>query len=305
MITDPFGRPVNSIRISVTRRCNLNCIYCHREGETWEGGVEITPEEIAETVRIGTDFGVNLVKLTGGEPLLRKDILEIIRRISQIPEIQEISMTTNATLLGDLASDLKRAGLDRVNVSIDSLRPETYARITRADGLEEVKEGISRSLDVGLIPVKANTVLLRGLNQEEVPSMIDFSSRNGLILQIIELEGLFKGDKIYEMYHCDVKPLEEELGRRAKKVVVRKLHRRRRYFLDGDAVVEIVRPMHNSDFCMNCTRMRVTSDGKLKPCLMRNDNLVDILTPMRSGASREELNSLFKKAISHREPYFR
>ncbi len=265
----------------------------------------MTPEEMAEIVRIGTDFGVHLVKLTGGEPLLRNDILEIIERLSQIPKIREISMTTNGSLLGDLAPDLKRAGLDRVNVSLDSLRPETYAYIARGDCLEEVKEGISRSLEVGLTPVKANMVLMKGLNEDEVSSMIDFSSRNGLILQIIELEGVVEEDKFYDKYHFNMRPIEEDLERRAKKVVIRKLHRRRKYFLDGDAVVEIVRPMHNSEFCMNCTRMRVTSDGKLKPCLMRSDNLVDILTPMRSSASREELNSLFVEAVSRREPYFR
>ncbi|MHA1603756.1 MAG: GTP 3',8-cyclase MoaA, partial [Candidatus Freyarchaeota archaeon] len=155
-----------------------------------------------------------------------------------------------------------------------------------------------------LNPVKVNMVLLRGVNEDEVWDLVQFSRETGAILQVIELVDF--GDKaFFQRFHADVGLLESELLRHAERVATRSMHRRKKYFLPGGGEVEVVRPVHNSDFCSNCTRIRLTSDGKLKPCLMRNDNLVDVATPLRRGADSKTLRKLFLKAVELREPYYR
>lgn len=306
MVTDPYGRPVKSLRVSVTQRCNLRCFYCHLEGEKPQTNpVEMAPQEIERIVEVAASFGVESVKLTGGEPLLRKDIGEIVERISGVPGIVEVSMTTNGTFLKGSAAQLREAGLARVNVSLDTLRPETYRMITGFNLLDAAVSGIKDAVDAGLSPVKVNMVLMKGINDDQVWEMVDFARRNGLILQLIELES-FHGrlEEVYVRRHLDLSGIEEELERRAVRVVVREVHHRRKYILPEGVEVEVVKPMHNTEFCKYCNRLRVTSDGRLKPCLFRDDNLVDILGPMRRGASEADLKELFLEAVRKRKPYF-
>ncbi len=303
MVKDAYGRPVKSVRISVTQRCNLHCFYCHREGEDYESNREMTPEEIETITRVISSFGVRRVKITGGEPLLRGDILEIIEGINRVPGISEISMTTNGVLLNELAEPLREAGLARVNVSLDTLNPKTYEMITGVNYLERVLSGIRKAVEVGLYPVKVNMVLLRGLNDGEIWDMAKFAGENGLILQLIEFESAVENE-LYKRFHVDLTGIEGELERRAEKVIVREMHHRRKYFLPDGVEVEVVRPMHNTEFCKYCTRIRITSDGRFKPCLFRSDNLVDFLGPMRRGASTDELANLFLEAVRRRKPYF-
>jgi len=302
-IRDNFGRPVENIRISVTQKCNFRCIYCHREGQPPNFTVEMSAEEIERIVRVAASLGVWGVKLTGGEPLLRNDIIEIVQRISGISGIRDVSITTNGFFLAQYADQLKEAGLSRVNVSLDTLNPEKFKAITGVSAHENVVEGIIKAVKAGLNPVKVNMVLLKGINEDEVEDMINFARENNLILQIIELERANEDD-FYAQYHVDLNHIEEKLRERATKIVVRRMHHRRKYILDGDVEVEIVRPMHNSEFCLHCNRIRLTSDGKLKPCLFRNDNLVDLLGPMRNGAGDEQLKELFIKAVKARKPFF-
>jgi len=303
MLTDPYGRPIESIRISVTQRCNLGCFYCHQEGEASKHGKEMTPEEIQRVVEIASSFSIKKVKLTGGEPLVRKDIFDIIRKIKSTRGIKEVSMTTNGILLSDNAEKLKNAGLARVNISLDTLNVEKYKLITGLDAFENVIFGIRTAVKVDLCPVKINMVLLKGLNEDEVGDMIGFTSENGLILQIIELESLAETEA-YMKYHAELEKVENYLKSVAEKVVVRRMHHRRKYFLREGGEVEVVRPMHNTEFCRHCNRIRVTSDGKLKPCLFRNNNLVDFVGPLRNGASNEELKALFFEAAKRRAPFF-
>jgi len=306
MVVDRFGRPVTSVRISLTQRCNLACVYCHREGEE-EAGEEMTVEEIGRIVEAAASLGISKVKLTGGEPLLREDILDIVSTISSTPGVEEVSMTTNGVLLRDMAVELREAGLVRVNVGLPSLREDAYRRICGRGSPDVVVEGVKAAVESGLNPVKVNMVVLKGLNESEVWEMLRFTSTVGAVLQLIELEYVpgSVDPGVYRELHAPMEPIEEELGRRALEVYVRgDMHNRRRYKLP-EGEVEVVKPMHNREFCMHCRRIRVTSDGKLKPCLMRNDNLVDLLGPLRSGAGLGELRRLFKKAISLREPYFR
>ncbi len=303
MVSDRFGRSIRDIRVSLTHRCNLRCIYCHGEGECNPGG-ELEASEIERIVAMVADEGVSRVKLTGGEPLLRRDILEVVERISSVPGIEEVSMTTNATLLQDVAGDLKEAGLKRVNVSLDTLVPERYREITGFDMLDSVLRGVDEAVRVGLNPVKANMVLLREVNDDEIWDLVRFTRERKAILQVIELVDL-GDDSVFQRFHADVEPLESELQGCMEKVAVRSMHKRKKYFLPDGSEVEIVKPVHNSDFCSNCTRIRLTSDGKLKPCLMRNDNLVDIAEPLRNGADSKTLRELFLKAVNLREPYYR
>ena len=291
LLKDPYNRPVSNIRISLTPRCNLNCIYCHREGEV-KPEAEMSREEIAEILRVCAKFGIRSVKFTGGEPLLRKDIIEIVR---SVPAGMESSMTTNGTLLAEYARDLKAAGMKRVNVSIDSINPETYKKITGRDDLDKVMDGMQAALDAGLTPIKINMVVLEGINDHEIDDFLAYIRGNrNLVLQLIELMDFNACD-----HHTKLDGLESSLAARSKTIITRRMHHRKKYCLDG-AEVEVVRPRHNSEFCAFCNRLRVTSDGKLKPCLLRTDNHVDI-----RGKSGEELENLFRKAVALREPFYR
>jgi len=303
VLRDPFGRPVENLRISITQKCNFGCFYCHREGEIYSLGEEMRPEEIERIVRVAASLGILSIKLTGGEPLLRSDVIEIVHRISSVPRIKDVSMTTNGLLLEKYAAQLKEAGLSRVNVSLDTLNGEKFKMITGVDAHEEVVRGIVRAKEAGLNPVKVNMVLLRGINEDEVDDMIEFVKENGLILQIIELEQ-FREDALYNQYHVNLDEVENKVRERSVKVIVRSMHHRRKYILNDGAEIEIVKPMHNTEFCLNCNRIRLTSNGKLKPCLFRNDNLIDMLGPLRSGASDDELRNLFIEAVKKRKPFF-
>jgi len=310
-LIDRFGRPVTGVRISVnsTSSCNLHCIFCHREGEGRGHEVEMTPEEIERIARILKGFSVTKVKLTGGEPTVRDDILEIVERLGRLG-LDDLSMTTNGYRMPELAKGLKDAGLKRVNLSLHSTYPDRYRFITGGGDYEKAIRAIKASLDAGFFPVKLNVVVLKGVNDDELERFIEFARELGagdaLILQFIELQMV--GSAIggfYRKYHHDLKEYEAVLKRRAVKDVERTLHRRHQYKLPNGVWVEIVRPMHNSIFCMNDTRIRITHDGKFKPCLFRNDNLVDFLGAMRGGASDEELAERFKLAVRIREPFFK
>lgn len=305
MLVDRYGRPIDRLRISVTQRCGFNCFFCHREGET--GGLkgEMTVEEIARIAGVAYGLGIRRFKLTGGEPLERSDIVDIVSAIRGLGSLGDFGMTTNGYLLSQLAEPLKEAGLMRVNVSVPSLKPEVFSFITGLKDLSRVLKGVEAAVEAGLNPVKLNMVVLKGVNEGEVWDLVDYARRVGAVLQVIELETLNVEDEVFRSFHADLSSIEEELKRRASRVYVRKLHLRRRYVLPCGVEVEVVKPMHNMEFCANCSTLRVTSDGWLKPCLLRSDNHVDILTPMRMGASDKELEGLFLKAISLREPFFK
>ena len=290
-LRDPYNRPVSNLRVSLTPKCNLSCIYCHKEGEESPKD-PLSVEEIAEILRVAAKFEIRSVKFTGGEPLLRRDLLEIIR---SVPDTMESSLTTNGTLLADLAFRLKEAGLRRVNVSLDSLDSETYKKITGIDRLSEVLDGITAAVDAGLTPVKLNMVVLEGINDTEIDDFLAYVRGNrNLVLQLIELMHFNDCN-----YHGDLHGLEDTLASRSKQIITRRMHHRKKYCLDG-AEVEVVRPLHNTEFCAFCNRLRVTSDGKLKPCLLRTDNHIDIRA--KKGA---ELEDLFRKAVALREPFYK
>jgi len=287
----------------VTQKCNMHCPYCHREGETNPSTV-MSVEEIVHIVKIALSLGISRVKLTGGEPLLRKDILDIVEGIAELRGLRDLSMTTNGTFLEAMAKDLKMKGLNRVNVSLPTLNPETYRNL-RGGNLRDAIEGVRAAVEAELYPVKLNMLILKNVNEREVERMIQFAERTMTILQLIELEPLNLSDAYYERYHLDLNEIEQRLKEQALEVRTREYMQNRRIYFLPKVKVEVIHPIENTEFCARCTRIRVTSDGKLKPCLMRNDNLVDILTPLRNGADEEELTKIFLEAVKRREPYYK
>lgn len=274
----------------------------------------MTPEEIEKIVKVLLRYNVRKVKLTGGEPMLRRDILEIVERLGRL-DLEDLSMTTNGTRLISMAKKLKKAGLRRVNISLHTVSSEKYCWITRTmssrDGrtrYDYTVDAIKAAVDAGLNPVKLNVVVMKNVNHDELDSLIEFSSIFGgkVILQLIELveEGI-SDKEFYNRYYYNLRKIEERLERIATKIVTRSLHMRRQYLLPNGVWVEVVRPNNNYEFCMHDDRIRITHDGKFKPCLMRDDKLVDFLEPLRAGVSEEELEKLFFKAIKLREPYYK
>jgi len=304
-LTDNCGRPLLNLRISITQRCNNRSVYCHREGEVQRANrsaEKMTVEEIVRIAKIAVGLGISRVKLTGGEPLMRKDLPEIVSGIAAVPGLRDLSLTTNGLLLADMAKELRECGLKRVNISLPSLNAETYRKLAGGN-LEDALAGVKAAIEAGFCPVKLNMVLLKGVNVGDVPEMIEYARQTGVVLQLIELDPINVSSAYYSAHHRSLDEQEDML--RGKAVTIEKrqfMHNRLIYHLPN-VTVEVVHPIENSDFCMHCTRMRVTSDGKLKPCLMRNDNLTDILTPIRKGASDEQLKQLFIKANLLREPY--
>lgn len=238
--------------------------------------------------------------------MLRNDILEIVERIKSLG-IEEVSMTTNGTRLAKLAPILRERGLSRVNISLHSLRQDTFKLLTQAYKLKETIDAVKIAIEIGLRPVKINMTLLKGINEAEVDDMIEFSRELGggrtNVVQLIEL--VFTDSPFYDTYHLKFDGIEERLRKRAISMTERVLHRRPVYELDNGVTVEVVRPMNNSSFCMGNNRIRITYDGKFKPCLLREDNHLDFLTLMRNGGTDRELEEVFRKAVGLREPFFK
>jgi len=296
---DRFGRPTRSIRISITERCNQNCYYCHREGQPFAPG-EMTPGEVERIMMVGSELGMEHVKFTGGEPLVRDDILDIVG--ASVRYMKDISLTTNGTLLAPIAGKLREAGLHRINISLDTLDAKRYENITGKNMLPQTLQGIRSAVSAGLHPVKVNIVVLADTSRDDVFDTIGEIWKMGAKPQVIEPIG---SD---DLCSGEISRIEQYFASRAVDVRERTMHKRKIYTLetnDGGKEVEVVRPMHNTVFCSNCTRIRVTSGGLLKPCLMHNEGLVDILGLMREGASFEELKDIFREAIMNRAPYWR
>ena len=303
VVKDKYERPILSLRITITNRCNENCIYCHHDGMV-SSKDEMTPDEIYKICKIAKKIGVRKIRLSGGDPLVRKDIVEIVEKIASL-DFKDISLTTNGVLLEKYAKDLKDAGLDRINVSLDTLNPDTYKFVTKMDYLNEVKTGILNAVEVGLYPVKINMVIMKDINQNEVKDMFEFCRENNMVLQLIELieSENCDEDKFNAEYHYPLDNIENKLSDMADDVRERKFMQGRKKYYINDGEIEIVRPVDNSKFCANCSRLRITPDGKIKPCLLRNDNLVELISHIRNGESEEKLEEIFIRGIDKREPF--
>lgn len=305
MLEDGFGREISGVRISLTDRCNFDCVYCHNEGLGDTRGPmepaddEMSTDDVVRFLEVAAEFGVRKAKFTGGEPMLRDDLEEIVRRT---PETIETSLTTNGTFLPERAEALKEAGLKRVNVSQDALSPEAFREVTKSTAYEDVLSGIDAALDAGLTPVKLNMVVFEH-TAGYVPEMVDHVAENdGLQLQLIEYMPELAGRPEWAI---DIERVHGWLDDRADRVERREMHGRRRYFVgesDPDlpgGMVEIVDPVGNPDFCANCHRVRVTHEGYLKGCLNRNDDLKSM-----GEMSKGEIRETFRETVAERVPYY-
>ncbi|MGI0131734.1 MAG: GTP 3',8-cyclase MoaA [Thermoplasmata archaeon] len=305
---DRYGRETTDLRISLTQRCNLRCVFCHMEGQP-VASEELSAGEIETIVRAATRVGIDRVKLTGGEPTLRTDIVEIVQRLS--PLVREVSLTTNGLKLEELAHPLRAAGLARVNVSLPSLDPVEYRSLTGVDGVERVMRGVRAARAAGLDPIKLNVVALEGVTArpESVERLVAFAQDTGAWVQLIEFENV-RGrvdPKVYRALHSELSRLSEEAVERAFRTDHNRLHDRPRYTFEKmgrPITLEVVQPVENPSFCMACHRLRLTSDGRLKGCLMTNEGLIDVGSLARSPGGEEAVVAAFERAIARRRPFF-
>ena len=298
MLVDGFGREVSGVRVSLTDRCNFDCVYCHNEGlgdtrgPMEPGDNEMDTDDVVRFLEVAAEYDVGKVKFTGGEPMLRQDLEEMIRRTS---DGMETSLTTNGTFLPGRAEELKEAGLSRVNVSQDALDPEEFAAITKSGAYDRVMEGVEAALDAGLDPVKLNMVVFTH-TAGYVEGMVEHVAANsGLQLQLIEYMPELTGKP---EWNIDIGRVHRWLADIADRVEEREMHDRKRYWVDG-GMVEIVDPVENEDFCANCHRVRVTHEGYLKGCLNRNDDL----RPM-GDMTKPEIRETFEEVVHNRVPYY-
>ncbi len=300
MMYDTYGRRIDYLRISVTDRCNLRCFYCMpSEGVTPLMHKEIlTYEEITRIVRIAVPLGIRKVRLTGGEPLSRKNITFLIASLKEIKGIENISLTTNGVLLERCADDLVRAGLDRVNVSLDSMRPERYREITRGGSLDVVMSGIEKAHKVGLKPVRINMVPIRGLNDDEIEDFARITLHEPYQVRFIEFMPVGSGELWSPEKYISIDEIRSIVGRvgRLSPVRLRRSGPARYFRFDGaPGVVGFINAVTHQ-FCKECNRLRLTADGNLRPCLF-SETEIDLKTPMRNGASDKEIESLLRLSI--------
>jgi len=301
-MNDTFQRNINYLRISVTDKCNLRCVYCMpEEGVRLTGHEEILRlEEIVEIVRSAVLTGIRKVRFTGGEPLVRKGITQLIKMVSEIPEIDDIALTTNGILLPEMAAGLKAAGLQRVNISLDTLSPEKFARITRGGRLNGVWLGIEAALKAGFDPVKINTVVMRGFNEDEVMDFVDLTRKMPLHVRFIELMPIGASESWALDGFIPTAELIETIRTRQEIVPEKGVAGNgpaRYYRIPGaPGTIGFISPI-SDHFCARCNRLRLTAEGQLRPCL-QSPGEIDLKTPLRNGASRLELANIIKLAVN-------
>lgn len=297
---DHLGRKIDYLRVSVTDRCNLRCIYCMPEqGVAYKSHPEIlTYEEIERLVRIGAGLGIRRVRLTGGEPLVRQGLVDLVEALRAIPGIEDIALTTNGTLLAPVAAKLRAAGLRRVNISLDTLSPEKYLAITRRDELKEAMAGIEAALAAGLDPVKINVVAVAGVNDDEIRDMAALTLRRLVHVRFIELMPLGE-DMDWAATHvlpiAEVRRRVEQVGALLPASVTGNGPAEAWRLPGGLGTVGFIAALSES-FCMRCNRLRLTADGRLKPCLS-SDLEVDVRGRLRDGAGDEALRQAFAQAL--------
>ncbi|MFZ5590567.1 MAG: GTP 3',8-cyclase MoaA [Bacillota bacterium] len=299
---DCQAREINYLRISVTDRCNLRCTYCMPpEGVRPLGHDQVLRnEEIIALVRAAAAVGIKKIRLTGGEPLVRRGITELVQELAAIPEIDDLALTTNGVLLPAFAAQLKEAGLQRVNISLDTLQSFRYTLITRLGKLEQALAGIEAALEYGFHPVKINTVAIRGFNDDEINDLVAMTLDKPLHLRFIELMPVGVADGWAKSRHLAVAEIREIIERQfgpLSPVHKPTGHGPARYYTIAGArgTVGFISPL-SDHFCHQCNRLRLTADGRLRPCLY-DTREIDLKTPLRRGAGPEELAALFRRAV--------
>ena len=305
-LADKFGRTITDLRISITDRCNYKCVYCRTGNEGALYG-DLPFSEYFRMARVLAGMGINKIRITGGEPLLRRGVIDFVRELATLRTSEgdplDLAVTTNGHLLAEMAQPLKDAGLGRVTVSMDAVDPNKFARITRvANGYEHVHSGIRAARDAGLWPVKVNCVLMRGFNEDQIIPFGIFARDEGVIVRFIEFMPL-EEDRVWAP--DTVVPLEEIVSRMGEyRPLVEIPHQRsetaRRYrFDDGRGEIGIIAPVSHP-FCGHCSRIRITSDGKIRTCLFSVWDH-DLHGVVRSGGSDEDMASFIENVIQRKE----
>lgn len=293
-LIDNFGREISYLRVSITDRCNYRCIYCKPEEQ-----FEFIPheeilryEEIVEIIEESVNLGVTKVRITGGEPLARKGVVDFIKKLREIKKLEDISLTTNGFFLSEYAEKLKDAGLNRVNISLDSLQEEKYKKITRGGSLEKALKGIDSALKAGLLPIKINTVLIRGINYDEVEDFVRLTLGRSLNVRFIEF--MPSGEVLKNNYRdkfISVLEIKESLAEKYsfKPIDINSGNGPAKYYQikDGQGTIGFITAL-SQHFCKTCNRIRLTSEGKLRPCLFSNME-VDIKQAIRNAKTDDKI----------------
>lgn len=309
-LVDSLGREITYLRVSVTDKCNLRCIYCMpEEGVGLKSHSDILRiEELARIVRIASQLGITHVRLTGGEPLVRQGILTLVCFLSETPGISDVSMTTNGVLLPGLARPLREAGLHRVNVSLDTLQPERFKKITRRGHLKSVLDGLKAIEDVGLSPVKINAVVLKGINHDEVEDIAVLTKENPWTVRFIEFMPFWNnGWQFGNRYVVPIHEIRDKIMAQGAYPVESDAGRGDRKDKSGRGPASYVKfpgakgsigfISMKDHICSSCNRIRLTADGFLLPCLL-SDISVDLRTPLREGVKDDVIAGLIRKAVS-------
>ncbi len=304
-LVDGFGREIASLRVSVTDKCNFRCTYCMpAEGLQWLAKSEIlTFEEIHRLVALFARMGVSDIRLTGGEPLVRRDLPELVRMLAATPGVDDLSLTTNGVLLDRLAGPLVAAGLRRVNVSLDSLSHVRFAEITRRDALDAVLRGLEEAERYPeLRPIKVNCVAVKGFTEPEVQALAELARKKPYVVRFIEFMPLdadeaWDADKV--LTGAEIRAIVEERWPLVEVPAKASSTARRFRFADGAGELGFVSPV-SEPFCSSCDRIRLTAEGQLRTCLFSRREW-DLKTPLREGASDEELAALLRWALEHKE----
>ncbi len=303
---DQYGRELRDLRISLTDRCNLRCVYCMpAEGIDFRPREELlADDELVLLVKVAAELGVTRVRLTGGEPTVRPGVVDLVRQIAAIPGIEDVAMTTNGLLLEYLAKPMAQAGLRRVNVSLDTMDPEKFFRITRGGRVEKVLAGIAAAEAAGLRPIKLNSVVVRTFNEDDVVPLAALTLERPWEIRFIEMMPF---GSVGDFAEAGVVKSEETMARieaaigRLQPVDLSGNDPARTYRLPGAAgTLGFISPV-SQPFCANCGRLRLTADGRLRLCLLRDDE-ADLLTPLRAGASYPEITEIFR-AAAYRRPF--
>jgi GTP 3',8-cyclase len=304
-LSDSWGREIKSLRVSVTDKCNFRCRYCMpAEGLEWlERDELLSFEEIERLVRVLARMGVDEVRLTGGEPLVRRDLPTLVGMLAATPGVHDLSLTTNGVLLDRFAAPLVEAGLRRLNVSLDSLSHVRFAEITRRDALDRVLAGLAAAeRHPELRPIKVNCVAIKGFTEEEVPALAELARRKPYVVRFIEFMPLdadqaWRGDDV--LTGGEIRALIEERWPLEELPAKASSTARRFRFADGAGEIGFVNPV-SEPFCSTCDRIRLTADGQLRTCLFSRREW-DLKTPLRDGSSDERLDELIRFAVAHKE----
>ncbi len=297
-LTDSFNREISYLRISVTDRCNLRCIYCMpKEGVSLIGHEDILNyEETLRITKVAAVSGITKIRLTGGEPLVRKGISSFIAKLHKVPDISEISMTTNGILLEDASCALRKAGMQRINISLDTLDPEKYKKITRVGDINSVLAGIHAARIEGFNPIKINVVAMRGINDDEINSFAALTMERPVHIRFIEFMPMNGENRDRFISNTEIKKKIQKAGKLLPLCSEYNSGPANMFQLEGaQGKLGFISPLSNH-FCEKCNRLRLTADGKLRTCLF-SDTEIDLKTPLRSGCSDSDLLTIITNAI--------